>query len=813
MVGILLLIVLVGGVLGWFAWLQLNAQQGQLLHEQEFRLRQNLKAAVNRQINQSVATTAQLNFFIQDITQSGQEKVQPQTLLSQYWAQLHTLWNISAVRFIDNNQVIAFAGQAQDTDDIEWSSRYQNSVQTQYRIVCHNDCFFQVITPLTLDGKSVQVLIESNFDDVLTRFRADEEFELVVFSAPLLQAEAYPQSHRFWNRLIFSASNPQMSEVLLTQAAKRWDWDEVVKGDGVYSIDDTPWAIWVLPLENADEGVSVLLLYDIHDWQALAQQFQQNMLGILLLSLLLTAALVTAMAWSPMQRLGLHAKMLPLLAEHEFDTLRRVLPKHKSGVIDEVDLLNHAIHTLADKWQALEAEVTANTLELKRLAMLDVLTGLPNKAMLLHELEKEIACVGRLHHQVALLYLDLDEFKRINDSLGHSEGDELLRIIAHRLTNSVRDMDTVFRQGGDEFLILLRGLRSEQDVRTVIHKIFSSLQQPIVLGNHKLIVTTSIGVAMCNTPKLSAEELIKHADLAMYQAKAAGRSNYRVFTGEMQQRANNRLMIEQDITEAINEKQLSLFLQPIVALPNGEVTGFEALIRWFHPQRGLIMPANFIPDIEDSNAIILVGNYVLEQGTALLARLLKRGWPGLYLAVNLSAKHYLAPGLAELVKRLLLQHQLPPSSLLLEVTEESVMEQVEQAMVVMQELKELGVRIAIDDFGTGYSSLNYLKQLPFDVLKIDRCFTLGVLDNGVDTHIVNTVIDLAHNLQRKVVAEGIETQAQCDFLAKAGCEYAQGYLYSKPYNEEHILSILDQINHNHIWPKTDASITLAKLGS
>ncbi|MCG9722736.1 GGDEF domain-containing phosphodiesterase [Shewanella sp. Isolate7] len=319
-----------------------------------------------------------------------------------------------------------------------------------------------------------------------------------------------------------------------------------------------------------------------------------------------------------------------------------------------------------------------------------------------------------------------------------------------------------------------------------------------------MIVTTSIGLAYCNSSRLSAEELIQHADLAMYQAKSAGRSNYRVFSEEMLHQANNRLMIEQSIGSAINEEQLVLFLQPIVELPSGRLRGFEALIRWFHPERGLIMPGDFIPDIENSEAIIEVGNYVIRKASELIARLNSAGWDDLYIAVNLSAKHFLAADLLTVVRQEVEAQQISARSLVLEVTEESVIEQVEQAMAAMVSLKALGVRIAIDDFGTGYSSLSYLKQLAFDLLKIDRCFSANVLDGEADTHIITTVLELAHNLGREVVAEGIETQQQAECLSCQRCELGQGYYFSRPLDVASVFVVLQEIAETRLWPISQA---------
>jgi c-di-GMP phosphodiesterase len=806
-IGISLFMLLVGSILGAVAFHKLKVQQEYQLEGQAFRLAQSLRASLNQQLEKAALSAGQLVFMLEEHDTGGGVDQNFMRLTDKHWLDIQLLWNLQAIALVNEGRAVQQGGERLTTRDSQWLDSNSQAVKPVWRVECHQACHFQALVPVVFKGEMRSIFLVMDLAEILARLRVDDEIELAVFGPALMQKEGV----HFWGRRLYSVSNSVRSMPLLGEAEAGLEWAQLTQTHSSYELKRESWALWNFPLGNANDGPSLLVMANIHEWQALLRQFQQSVLGIILLSLLLTGVLVTLLIWSPMSRLNRHAQLLPLLADHRFDELRQAMPRTHSGLLDEVDLLNVATHRLTDRLQSLELEVDASTLELRRLAMLDSLTGLPNKAMLLHELNKAIACVGRLHSQLALLYLDLDEFKRINDSLGHSEGDELLRIIAGRLNNCVRDMDTVFRQGGDEFLILLRCVRTEQDVRTVIHKVFACLQKPIALKNHKLIVTTSIGVALCHSPSMSAEELIRHADLAMYQAKGAGRSNFRMFSPEMQLKANNRLMIEQDIGAAISEKQLTLFLQPIVALPDGELKGFEALIRWFHPKRGLIMPGDFIPDIEESDAIIQVGNYVLEQGIALLGRLLESGWNELYLALNLSAKHYLSPGLTDFIQRLLAKQGISPARLLLEVTEESVIEQVDQAMAVMVELKQLGVRIAIDDFGTGYSSLSYLKQLPFDVLKIDRCFTSGVLENGVDTHIVTTVIDLAHNLQRIVVAEGVETQGQADFMAKMGGELAQGYLYSRPHDEAHIMSILELMEEDHIWPKADMLMGHGKL--
>ncbi|WP_256260803.1 bifunctional diguanylate cyclase/phosphodiesterase [Shewanella sp. NIFS-20-20] len=798
---VVLMMTCMGGIIGTVAYRQLTNERNLQLQTQHQNITTQLDFVIRQSVERATIEIEQLNFLL---TSHSEPHI---NVLPSLWADIQMYWDISSFAMLTpNGEVLVEMGPAIDS---QWLEEHANVSKPRWRFYCQEECRLQMLLPTFFADVAGVVFIETSMSDLLNRIRSEQGVELVVLGPVAKQAE----SMFYWGRQLFSVSNRARIQPIVSEMALRAPWEQLFTNKQLHHIGDQSWVIWDYSLSDGHNGPMLLVMSDVSDWDQALQSFQQSILGILLLGVLLTSLFIFLIAWSPLRRMVCHARLLPLLAERRFDDIRTQIPSVKHEIIDEVDFLGNAILGVTAQLEDVEHTLAKRTQELNKLAMLDPLTSLPNKAMLQHELEKAIACVGRIHNQVALLFLDLDEFKRINDTLGHHEGDELLIIVAERLGKCVRAMDTVFRQGGDEFLILLRGIDHEQEVRKVIHKIFSSLQQPVVLKSHKLIVTTSIGVAICQSSHMAAEELIQHADLAMYQAKAAGRSNYRVFTYDLLHQANTRLMIEQDIGAAIRESQLKLFLQPIIAIDTGKVCGFEGLVRWFHPQRGLIMPADFIPDIEHSQAIIEVGNYVLKEGIRILKRMQAVVGDELYIAINLSANHYLSADLSHHIASLLAEHKLAPGRLLLEVTEESVMAQVEHARLVMEELKLSGVRIAIDDFGTGYSSLSYLKQLPFDVLKIDRCFISGINVQEVDTHIVNTVISLAHNLGRKVVGEGIENEEQLQFLKAAGCEYAQGYLFARALSEEQVLSMLAQIKTSLIWPTAKEAINLGRLGS
>ncbi|MGI2258894.1 putative bifunctional diguanylate cyclase/phosphodiesterase [Shewanella sp. GXUN23E] len=808
LVSVLLMMLIVGVVLGSFADRQLTRQQQQQLQSQRQTLANNLQSSIRRSVDRAVRVSQQITLLASETLSEESSFTRLQSWLAVRWPDVQMHWDLTGLGLYDDKgRRLQSLGESQLPELAPVSSDTALTAP-DWLVVCEITCRLQVLVPVVAEGKIYPMLVETGLTDILVGLQGSENMEFAVLGG----YQPGVPGIGFWGRELFSISDRKATLPVLQRVASRWAWSALFDGEKIFSSEQQSLAVWAFALDTSEVGPALVVMSDLSQWHQAMSRFQRNMMGIMLSALILVSLWLMVLAWSPISRLQRHARTLPLLAKSDFDGVRRAIPTASSGVQDEVDDVEQATLELTDKLEYLQQIVVSRTQELEKLAMLDMLTGLPNRPMLLHELNKSIACVGRLHEQIALLFLDLDEFKRINDTLGHNEGDRLLKIVAGRLNDSVRAMDTVFRQGGDEFIILIRGMEHEQEIPRVIHKIFSALQQPVMLKSHKLIITTSIGIAFCKDASMSPEDLIKHAELAMYQAKHAGRSNYRVFSYDMLHHANNRMMVEQDIGAAIADNQLSLYLQPIVSLDDGSLKGFEALIRWFHPERGLIMPGDFIPDIEHSDAIIEVGNYVLREGVRMLSRLQRNYGEKLYLALNLSARHYLADGLKETVTELLALYPVKPDTLLLEVTEESVIEQVDLAMKVMRDLKELGIRIAIDDFGTGYSSLSYLKQLPFDVLKIDRCFTRGVLDNGVDTHIVTTVIELAHNLGRTVVAEGIETDAQEEFMRAAGCELAQGYLYSRPIGEDQLQRILTAGSTHHIWPKAENYLQMGKLG-
>jgi diguanylate cyclase (GGDEF)-like protein len=429
-------------------------------------------------------------------------------------------------------------------------------------------------------------------------------------------------------------------------------------------------------------------------------------------------------------------------------------------------------------------------------AFYDTLTGLPNRALLLDRLKQAISRKKRWPDKsFSVLYLDLDNFKNINDSLGHATGDQLLVTVAERLQANLRDTDTVARLGGDEFILLVEEVQDMENADEIAQRILKDLSTPRYLNNHEVFATASIGIISSDMEYEDPEQLLRDADIAMYSAKSRGRARFEVFKLEMRNNFLEQLSLEYDLRHAIQAGELRLAYQPIVSLKTGVLVGFEALVRWEHPVSGFLYPADFISVAEDTGLIMAVDRWVLHNATQQLSEWLKEFPTDLKptVSVNLSAKCLRQLNLVEEVEQILQRTGLEGKSLKLEITESGIMENSQQIRSMLDGLREMGVDVHIDDFGTGYSSLAYLHQFPVQALKIDRSFISNPYTEKHMPEIVRTVLHLARDLELEAIAEGVETRMQLDQLLKMGCEYGQGFLFSPPLDGNAAKAMLGKI--------------------
>jgi diguanylate cyclase (GGDEF)-like protein/PAS domain S-box-containing protein len=443
---------------------------------------------------------------------------------------------------------------------------------------------------------------------------------------------------------------------------------------------------------------------------------------------------------------------------------------------DEVNFLQSTANVLA---AAIERSGTED--EIRHQAVHDPLTGLPNRSLFADRLSQALAHARRHHTSVAVLFCDLDQFKLVNDSLGHEAGDELLRTVAPRITQALRAEDTVARFGGDEFGVLVEEVITERDATRVAERISGALARPFVLRGREHYVTATIGIAIGEGGE-APQALIRDADAAMYRAKERGRGRYEIFDEAMRARVTAYLQTENELRRAIDRNEMCLYYQPVVSLDAGRIIGLEALLRWQHPERGLIPPGEFIPVAEESGLIVSLGSWVLSEAARQAA-----SWHAeapdsapIGVSVNLSARQVGDPGVGELVRNVLRASGVEPASLSLEITESALMEDSDTTLATLSEVKSLGVGLVLDDFGTGFSSLGYLRRFPFDSLKIDRAFIERLVSEPGDRAIVGAVTEIAEALGLILVAEGVETEAQLEILRELGCHFAQGFLFARP---------------------------------
>lgn len=521
-------------------------------------------------------------------------------------------------------------------------------------------------------------------------------------------------------------------------------------------------------------------------YQTYRMQFILSTLAIFIILALLVQFLSVPFT----KRLLILSDILPLLARKQFDQFRAVQITQSKIFPDEIDVLISATTDLSYELEQLNIEVTQKTKELENIAMYDLLTGLPNRNMLNFQLRKQLKNTQSNNTNVGILFLDLDDFKKVNDSHGHGEGDKLLVEAANRINLSVVNGGMSCRFGGDEFVVLLNENTTSETAKELARAILQSFQEPIKIESALFYVTCSIGIAMTDGVGIQASELVSHADIAMYEAKEHGGDRYFIYHGDMFQRVAHRVMMEGEVKQALAKGQFSLSLQPQLEAKTNKVHGFEALLRWKHPERGMVSPDDFIPLLENSEHMIELGYWVIRRCFELYDEMRAAGLGDIIIAINLSAAQFADLNLQRFLEDLLDEFKLNAENFELELTEHTLVKDIDKAIATMDALRVIGFSFAIDDFGTGYSSLTYLKRMPVDVIKIDRSFIVGMLENHADFQIIMSTIAMVKSLGLTVIAEGVETQAQLRTLTDNDCDLIQGYYFSKPIPEAGLIEFI-----------------------
>jgi len=702
--------------------------------------------------------------------------------------------NVENVWLVDDTNQLLFSTSAIPTVVQENIAQVFKLQQPNHQLYCQSSCQLLLSLPLLNNqGDEVVISMSASLIDMLYAIKTSLNSDVAIISF------AVKNDGTNTDAKILSASNMALTQTLL-DVNQEASLNSLLREGLQRDLAEHSYLINLLPLaKNNQRAFYLTLIDDVTTFKNKNANYRQQFL-LSLTSIFFVLGFFVYFVVRPFtKRLLRLSGALPLLSNKKFDKFRQVKLKRPIWFADELDVLTDSALELSYELEQLNIEVEQKTKELENIAMYDLLTGLPNRNMLNYQLRKSLANISRYGSGVAVLFLDLDDFKKVNDSNGHSEGDKLLIQAAERVRLSVGKVDLACRFGGDEFVVVLGNLTSVNEAVNVANQLLAQFKEPIRLGSSIFYVSTSIGIAYTKSADEKAEDIIAHADIAMYEAKDNGGGQYHVYHQEMYQRVAHRVMLEAEVRQALAKKQFSLSLQPQVYAKDKKVYGFEALLRWQHPERGMISPEDFIPILENSQHMIELGYWIINRCFELAVAIKKQGLTDTKISINLSAGQFVDVNLPKYLQDLLTQYSLPAYIFELELTEQTLVKDIDHTIAIMDELKNMGFSFAIDDFGTGYSSLAYLKKMPIDVIKIDKSFVFGMLENHADYQIIMSTIAMVKNLELTVVAEGVETAAQLRNLTENNCDIIQGYYFSKPVPEVELFEFIKNHTQGGYW--------------
>ena len=721
--------------------------------------------------------------------------------LSMQYEALQLNHNVENVWLVEENGNVLFSSDSIPAYVEKNISLLFQQQSPQSQLYCEQVCEQLIIVPLlNKKGNIAAVAMTVSLVDLISSINHALKSDIAIISYPkdeqslFSEAQFISVSHGIDIKAMFSSS--KTSDIV----------GDVLEQGIQLDLMGKHYLVTLMPLfSNEEQQFFMALVADVTSFTNESSRYRSKFLVSSLFIFIVLAVTVYIVSSPFTKRLMVLSNVLPLLAKKEFDKFRKVKIKSEHVFSDELDVLADASIELSYELEQLNIEVEQKTKELENIAMYDLLTGLPNRNMLNYQLRKAILSLSQYNTSVAVLFLDLDDFKKVNDSHGHTEGDQLLIEAANRVKSSIRKVDIACRFGGDEFVVILGRIDGIEDAKEIAENILESFTRPIHLGSSLFYVSTSIGIAYSEDRHVKADSLISHADIAMYEAKDEGGAQYFVYHDEMFERVAQRVLLEGEVRQALAKKQFSLSLQPQIESKTKKLYGFEALLRWQHPERGMVSPEDFIPILENSEHMIELGYWVIRRCFEVVTDLHRMGLTDVRMAINLSAGQFMDEHLPTYLGGLLKEFNLTADSFELELTEQTLVRDIDRAIDMMDKLKKVGFSFAIDDFGTGYSSLAYIKKMPVDVIKIDKSFIFGMLENHADYQIIMSTIAMVKNLGLQVIAEGVESSAQLRSLRENDCDLIQGYYFSKPIPEVEIKEFIDNKIVDGYW-KTQAQV-------
>ncbi len=772
-------------------WLQ-KTNQDFLLKQSEIRqLNHSQFLLLNQMFKNRIESWVEL---LVQLHQSEPEQIQALAdTLSTRLEFLQLNFQVEGVWLFSNQMEVVFKSEGTLPDYVKQSAMEAIAKQRSIKsIYCEVECRQIMSIPiLEANGNMSAISLSLELIDILAFLNRSTQATLAVIYSPA-RTDIFEEKN-LHIRGSMAKKQYALVEQLISALPEELLLTDLLNEGVQLEFEQQTYFIALIPMSTVNqENDFVFSAHDITPIM-LAHRSYQKRIMIIAISIFVGALLIFYfMTNSVRQRLEMLASRLPLLAQRDFSGFREQNTISKHQFRDELDTLNDSANELADRLEQLDDQVLVKTNELERMAMYDQLTQLPNRNMLLLRLQEALDNLREKPGLVVLLLFDLDDFKKVNDSYGHSVGDELLSEAAARFQSVVRNSDLACRLGGDEFAILIQDTTDVDGAVQVAKKLLDRFRSPINVRNLRFYVSTSIGLAFTSNAETEVAEIIRCSDIAMYQAKSQGGNRFEIYEESLSQKAIDKVALEDEARGALINDHFSFSLQPQIELATGRLVGFEALLRWNHPERGFVSPGYFIPILENTEFMLTLGYWCIERGFELLTDFRTKGYSDLKVAINLAGIQFLDPDLVPYLEEKIRETKLSAELVELELTERTLVSDVENTTRIMQTLIDKGFQISIDDFGTGYSSLSYLKRMPAHFIKIDRAFIDGMLNNDADKQIVSSTIAMVQNLNMEVIAEGIEELSQVEILTEMGCNMAQGYFIAKPIPEVELFERLSQ---------------------
>ena len=742
-------------------------------------------------LNQSSRQLLQLSDFISQL--GGQKTHSLEATIDSNWESLQMNWGVeSAALYSSSGGIIKQWGNQsfyQESSPLGVAT----SLKPNSQIVCRDYCIQSSTAPLlSKDGALFILQLNVSLADILRVFTEVADADVVILGDGFIHDK--PSAFSLWDKQVIALTRSEQQWPRLRTLAQQTELRQLIEHNTFFFYQDKSYEAGIIHIEQERATPAYFLI--INDFSGQKTLIDQSLLSSLsksAVAIVLSILLLLYLAWRPIARLKLHADLIPMFTLGKFGDVRDRLSvsRGRHCLQDEIDILDKVEIKVSRQLEDMENKIKEDTQTLQRMAMYSDLTGLPNRNFLHQEITSAIES-GDKRQPFTLIQMDVDSFKNINELYGHTFGDELIKAVATRLHQSFNETDFIAHIAGSSFSILVKTLSENTSQEDLACKTLTVFESRFHIESLSLGITVSAGLVSWPKDASTANELIHRVELAMYKAKELGKNRYEIYSQDLEKAIIDKLSLEEELKRALKNQEFILYYQPQVALSSNQIIAAEALVRWQHPEKGLISPIHFIPILEETGLISQLDDWVLKQTCMYLNQLQQEGLDSVSIAVNLSAQKYSDPQLVDQVYTLLQKHNVPAKCLELEMTESMAMQDIDASITSINLLRELGVSLSIDDFGTGHSSLSYLTALNIDILKIDCSFIHNIPDNEDDVTVTSAIIALAQQLKLKVIAEGVETEDQRLFLKEKKCDFGQGYLFSRPIPPEEFKLLIKQ---------------------